>query len=503
MLLTHLLQNLHVLEAQGSTDIEIGQIRFDSRAVQSGDVFVAVRGAAVDGHQFIDKAIENGAVAVVQTDPLTSSETISLNKSITWIKVSDSAEALGQMASNYYGNPSADLTLIGITGTNGKTTTATLLWQLFTALGYKCGLIGTVENRVGEEVLLSTHTTPDAVRVHELIRKMADAGCSHVFMEVSSHAVHQRRIAGATFAGGVFTNLTHDHLDYHKTFAEYRDAKKKFFDDLPKTAFALTNADDKNGAIMLQNTRAKKQSYGLKKPADFKAKIIENSLEGLHLELDGAQIHARMIGEFNAYNLTAAYGVAMLLIRDKTSEVLKTSEVFQTTLLTALSNLTGAEGRFDYINHPSKPGCIGIVDYAHTPDALEKVLETIAKLKKKNSRIITVTGAGGDRDKTKRPIMAQVCARLSDQLVLTSDNPRTEDPATILKDMEAGLDAAALKKTLTIQDREQAIKTAIRLAGPNDVILVAGKGHEKYQDIQGVKHPFDDKQMLSKFFEEK
>ncbi len=491
MLLTHLLQNLQVLEAQGSTDIEIGQIRFDSRAVQPGDVFVAVRGAAVDGHQFIDKAIENGAVAVVYSEEVTSSHLL------TTIRVADSAEALGQMASNFYGNPSEGITLVGITGTNGKTTTATLLWQLFTAMGYKCGLIGTVENRVGQEVLSSTHTTPDAVRLHELLRKMADAGCSQVFMEVSSHAVHQRRIAGAVFAGGVFTNLTHDHLDYHKTFAEYRDAKKKFFDDLPKTAFALTNADDKNGMVMLQNTRAAKHTYSLKKPADFKAKIIENSLSGLHLELDGEQVHARMIGEFNAYNLAAAYGVATLLL----SKPMRFQE--KSDILTALSNLPGAEGRFDYLAHPSKPGCIGIVDYAHTPDALEKVLETIAKLKKKSSRVITVTGAGGDRDKTKRPLMAQVSARLSEQLILTSDNPRTEDPAAILKDMEAGLDAEGLRKTLTIQDREQAIKTAVRLAGPNDVILVAGKGHEKYQDIQGVKYPFDDKQMLSKFFEEK
>jgi UDP-N-acetylmuramoyl-L-alanyl-D-glutamate--2,6-diaminopimelate ligase len=492
MLLTHLLQNLQVLEAQGSTDIEIGQIRFDSRAVQPGDVFVAVLGAVVDGHEFIDKAIKNGAAAVVY------SEGVAFNYSLTMVRVADSAEALGQMASNYYYNPSADVDLIGITGTNGKTTTATLLWQLFTALGYKCGLIGTVENRVGEEVLSSTHTTPDAVRLHELLRKMADAGCSQVFMEVSSHAVNQRRIAGAMFVGGVFTNLTHDHLDYHKTFAEYRDAKKKFFDDLPKTAFALTNADDKNGLLMLQNTRADQYSYGLKKPADFKAKIIENSLEGLHLELDGAQIHARMIGEFNAYNLTAAFGVAQLV-----SRLSKSSRLGKSEILTVLSNLPGAEGRFEYINHPSKQGCIGIVDYAHTPDALEKVLETIAKLKKKTSRIITVTGAGGDRDKTKRPIMARVCAGLSDQLILTSDNPRTEDPAAILKDMEAGLDAEGQKKTLTIQDREQAIKTAIRLAGPNDVILVAGKGHEKYQDLQGVKYPFDDKEMLLKFFKEK
>ncbi|MFN0214437.1 MAG: UDP-N-acetylmuramoyl-L-alanyl-D-glutamate--2,6-diaminopimelate ligase [Saprospiraceae bacterium] len=491
MLLTHLLQNLQVLETQGSTNIEIGQIRFDSRAVQSGDVFVAVRGAVVDGHQFIDKAIENGAVAVVHSEAVTPSHRL------TTVRVADSAEALGQMASNYYGNPSEELALVGITGTNGKTTTVTLLWQLFTAVGYKCGLIGTVENRVGEEIIASTHTTPDAVRVHELLRKMADAGCSYVFMEVSSHAVHQRRIAGVYFTGGVFTNLTHDHLDYHKTFAEYRDAKKKFFDDLPKTAFALTNADDKNGALMLQNTKARKAAYGLKTPANFKAKIIENSLEGLHLELDGAQIHARMIGEFNAYNLTAAYGVAMLL-----AEFTKPSRFSKLDLLTSLSKLPGAEGRFDHINHPSKPGCIGIIDYAHTPDALEKVLETITKLKKKVSRVITVVGAGGDRDKTKRPIMAQVAARFSDQLILTSDNPRTEDPAAILKDMEAGLYAEGKKKTLNIQDREQAIKTAIRLARSNDVILVAGKGHEKYQDIQGVKYPFDDKQMLSKYFEE-
>ncbi len=477
MTLKQLLKNVQVQDIQGDTAVEVGQIRFDSRAVQPGDVFVAVKGVAADGHQFIDKAIENGAAAIVCEKPTANSQRPTA-------LVADSAEALGQMASNYYGNPSAAIKLIGITGTNGKTTTATLLWQLFTSLGYKCGLIGTVENRVGDVIVPSTHTTPDAIRVHGLFREMADAACSHVFMEVSSHAVHQRRIAGATFTGGVFTNLTHDHLDYHKTFAAYRDAKKKFFDDLPNTAFALTNIDDRNGAVMLQNTKATKSNYGLKKAADFKAKIIENSLNGLHLELDGAEIHARMIGEFNAYNLSAAYAVAALLGEEKTAT------------LTALSDLQGAEGRFEYINHPTKPGCIGIVDYAHTPDALEKVLKTIAKLKKKSSRIITVTGAGGDRDKTKRPIMAQVCARLSDQLILTSDNPRTEDPAAILQDMEAGLDKEALKKTLTIQDRKQAIKTAERLANANDVILVAGKGHEKYQDIQGVKHPFDDKKEL-------
>lgn len=478
MTINQLLQQIQVLETRGDLGMAVGQIRFDSRAVQPGDVFVAVRGAAVDGHQFIETALSKGAIAIVcEKAPDAPLET-------TIVVVKDSAEALGQMASNFFGNPSNEIKLIGITGTNGKTTTATLLWQLFTRMGYKCGLIGTVENRIGDVVLQSTHTTPDAVRLHQLFREMADAGCAYVFMEVSSHAVHQRRIAGAVFAGGVFSNLTHDHLDYHQTFAEYRDAKKLFFDGLPKAAFALTNIDDRNGAIMVQNTKAAKSTYGLKKPADFKTKIIENSLNGLHLELDGAQIHARMIGEFNAYNLTAAYGVAQLLHADKMET------------LTVLSDLPGAEGRFEYVNHPGKPGCIGIVDYAHTPDALEKVLETIAKLKKKSSRVITVAGAGGDRDKTKRPIMAQVCARLSDQVILTSDNPRTEDPAAILKDMEAGLDAEGLKKTLVISDREQAIKAAVRFAGPGDVVLVAGKGHEKYQDIQGVKHPFDDKKVL-------
>ncbi len=486
MKLVNLLLNAPIANAYGDLDIEVGQIRFDSRAVQPGDVFVAVAGSTVDGHDYIGKAVENGAkVIVVQygTDLKPYEDIPSLP---TAIEALDTAKVLGQMAANYYGNPSHEIKLIGVTGTNGKTTTVTLLWQLFTKLGFKCGLIGTVENRVGEQVLNSTHTTPDAVRLHALLRQMADAGCSYVFMEVSSHAVDQQRIAGAKFAGAIFTNLTHDHLDYHKTFAAYRDAKKKFFDDLPESAFALTNSDDRNGSVMLQNTKAAKHSYGLKKMADFKAKIIENALSGLHLELDGTQMMARMIGEFNAYNLTAAYGVARLAARD----------MDKASILVVLSDLRGAEGRFDYVQHPSKPGCIGIVDYAHTPDALEKVLETIHQLKKKNSKVITVAGAGGDRDRTKRPVMAQVSARLSDQLILTSDNPRTEDPVQILKDMEAGLDAEGMKKTLTIADREQAIKTAVRLAGLNDVILVAGKGHEKYQDINGVKYEFDDKKVL-------
>jgi len=496
---SQLLAQVAVLDSVGDLGIEVGQVRFDSRAVQPGDVFVAVRGVAVDGHQFIDKAIEQGATAVV-CEPGADLTTFKKLSNLTLVQVADSAEALGQMASNFYQNPSEDLTLIGITGTNGKTTTATLLWQLYTRLGYRCGLIGTVENRIGDTVVPSTHTTPDAVSLHALLRRMADAGCGLVFMEVSSHAVHQRRIAGATFAGGVFTNLTHDHLDYHQTFANYRDAKKRFFDDLPKTAFALINADDKNGAFMLQNTRAAKHTYALKKPADFKTKIIENSLQGLHLELNGMEFHTRMIGEFNAYNLTATYGTAHLMA--KFTKPQRFSKLDTADILTALSDLQGAEGRFDYVSHPAKAGCIGIVDYAHTPDALEKVLETIQKLKKKSSRVITVAGAGGDRDRSKRPVMAQVAARFSDQLILTSDNPRTEDPAAILHDMEAGLGAEELKKTLVIQDRDQAIKTAVRLAGPGDVILVAGKGHEKYQDVNGVKHPFDDKQLILKYFEQ-
>ncbi len=492
MTLNHLLQNVRTTDIAGDTAVEIGAVRFDSRLVQPGDVFVAVRGAQVDGHAFIDKAIEKGATAIVceRGTDLTTFQKLSNLGGKTVVHVADSAEALGQMASSYFGNPSGELQLVGVTGTNGKTTVVTLLWQLLSRLGHTCGLIGTIENRIGSHAVASTHTTPDPVQLHELLRRMADARCSHVFMEVSSHAVHQKRIAGAVFTGGVFTNLTHDHLDYHETFANYRDAKKKFFDDLPENAFALTNIDDRNGMVMLQNTRAAKHTYGLKKPAGFKSKILENNLDGLYLELDGALLHARMIGEFNAYNLTAAYAVAVLLGRDKMET------------LTALSDLRGAEGRFDYLKHPSKTGCIGIVDYAHTPDALEKVLETIQKLRRKNARVITVAGAGGDRDKTKRPLMAQVCARLSDQVILTSDNPRTEDPATILRDMEAGLDTEALKKTLVIEDREQAIKTAVRLAGAGDVILIAGKGHEKYQDIMGVKHPFDDKETLKKFFYE-
>jgi UDP-N-acetylmuramoyl-L-alanyl-D-glutamate--2,6-diaminopimelate ligase len=492
MQLSTLLTGTQILETIGldAAKIEIKEIQFDSRKVAPGDVFVAIKGVTYDGHDYIETAIKKGAVAVVcETLPNindTNNQNALNQSTLTVIRVLNAAETLGKMAANFYKHPSKQMKLVGITGTNGKTTTATLLHQLFTGLGYKVGLIGTVENRIGTEILKSTHTTPDAVRLQGLFKVMADAGCSHIFMEVSSHAVHQKRIAGAHFVGGIFTNLTQDHLDYHRTFAEYRDAKKEFFDHLPSSAFALTNADDKNGAFMLQNTKAKKKSYGLKKIADYRSKIIENALEGLQLRLDGEQFHARLIGEFNAYNLTAVYATAELLGLEKIE------------ILTVLSNLQGAEGRFEYFMHPTKK-CIGIVDYAHTPDAVEKVLETIQKLKKRSAKVITVIGCGGDRDKTKRPIMAQTAASLSNQLILTNDNPRTENPLQILADMEAGLTPEQLANTLTLDNREQAIKTACKMAAAGDIILVAGKGHEKYQDIMGVKHDFDDMEMLKKY----
>lgn len=459
--------------------LPISGICADSRQVQPGNLFVAVRGVHADGHAYIQSAIEKGAAAVL-AETFTPEQ---LSLKVPLLTAKDTAEALGWAASNFYDRPSQQMQVVGVTGTNGKTSTVTLLWQLFTRLGATCGLIGTVENRIGAQILSSTHTTPDAVNLQRMLRAMADAHCQYVFMEVSSHAIQQRRISGLQFAGAVFSNITHDHLDYHGTFAAYRDAKKQLFDDLTPRAFALTNIDDKNGLFMLQNTKAHKHTYGLKKPADFKTKIIENDLSGLYLQLDGLPLHARMIGEFNAYNLSAVYATAILLEQDKMET------------LTALSDLRGAEGRFDYIIDP-KNNIMGIVDYAHTPDAVEKVLETIKKLKKPASKVITVLGCGGDRDKTKRPIMAKVAAQWSNQVILTSDNPRTEDPNAILKDMEAGLNPEELKKTLIIENREQAIKTAVRLAQNQDIILVAGKGHEKYQEIMGVKHDFDDKETL-------
>lgn len=468
-----------VLSVAGALDIEVQTLQIDSRAVKSSDVYVAMKGLTADGHDFIDSAIANGAAAVLCTVMPAK-----LQPEVTYVQVAEIREVLGEMASRYYGDPSRSITLVGVTGTNGKTTVATLLYQLFGLLGYKVGLISTVENRIANEVIPATHTTPDVVSLNGLLRQMVDAGCEYAFMEVSSHSVDQRRIAGVQFAGAVFTNMSHDHLDYHKTFDNYIAAKKRFFDDLDTGAFALTNVDDKRGEVMLQNTAAEKLSYGLHKMCTYKGRIISNSIEGLALKLNGQEAHFRMIGSFNAYNLLAVYGVATRL-------GFEPDEV-----LTAMSRLEGALGRFEKVQ-VEKTKTIGIVDYAHTPDALENVLETIRAVKESSRRVITVVGCGGDRDKTKRPVMAQVASRLSSRVILTSDNPRTEDPEEILDQMEAGLAADSRKNVLRITDRKQAIKTAAMLATDGDIILIAGKGHETYQDINGVKHPFDDKKVLT------
>lgn len=481
-ILQDILYKVHLRQVLGGTGIDVRSIQIDSRKVEPGCVFVAIRGAQSDGHAFIDKAIAAGAVAVVcDTMPHV------VNENITYLQVNNTSEAVAHMANQFYGEPSAKMKLVGVTGTNGKTTIATVLFKLFMQLGYKCGLISTVQNQIADAIIPATHTTPDAVSLNALLRQMYDEHCTHVFMECSSHAIHQHRITGLHFTGALFSNITHDHLDYHKTFEEYIRVKKKFFDDLPSDSFAISNADDKRGEVMLQNTHAKKYLYSLKTPADFKGKILENALTGLVMTVNDKEVHFRLIGEFNAYNLLAVYGAAVCLGED--------SE----TVLTTLSMLSGAEGRFDYIVSASL--IIGIVDFAHTPDALENVLMTIKKLRKGYERVITVVGCGGDRDKTKRPIMAQTACDLSDKVILTSDNPRTEDPAQILRDMEADLNSAAKRKYISIEDRKEAIKTAVSFANREDIILVAGKGHEKYQDIKGVKHPFDDKEVLQQMFE--
>jgi UDP-N-acetylmuramoyl-L-alanyl-D-glutamate--2,6-diaminopimelate ligase len=481
--LSDILYGVRITAVNGNTDIAVENVQIDSRKVGAGSLFVAVRGTVSDGHQFIQKAIDQGAVAIVSEELVQP-----LSPNVTHIQVADSAEAAGQIAHSFYGRPSEQVRLVGVTGTNGKTTIATLLYKLFTALGYDCGLVSTVENVIAGNVIPSTHTTPDAVSLNALLRQMADAGCSHVFMEVSSHAVHQHRIAGLTFAGGLFSNITHDHLDYHKTFDEYIKAKKGFFDQLPATAFAITNADDKRGMVMLQNTAARKLTYSLKTVADFKGKILENSLTGLVMTVNDQEVHFRLIGEFNAYNLLAVYGAAVNLGEDKQQ------------VLQCLSNITGAEGRFDYIIS-QKDRILGIVDYAHTPDALVNVLSTIKKLRKGHEQIITVVGCGGDRDRAKRPVMGQVACDNSDKVIFTSDNPRSEDPLQILADMEEGLTTAAKTKFFSIPDRKQAIKTAVSMAGPEDIVLIAGKGHEKYQDVKGVKHHFDDKEVLQEMYD--
>lgn len=480
--LSDIIQGLAFTELQGSADVEISAVVFDSRKVVPGCLFVAVKGTVVDGHDYIEQAVKDGAAAVI-CEELPHHVT----GEVDFLMVSDSAAALGIVAANFYDNPSDKLKLVGVTGTNGKTTIATLLYKLFRDLGYKCGLLSTVENQVNGQVVASTHTTPDPVELNSLLNDMVALGCDYCFMEVSSHAVAQHRIEGLQFSGAIFSNLTHDHLDYHKTFDAYLKAKKTFFDQLPKTAFALTNVDDKNGNVMLQNTKAHKKSYALKNMADFKVKILENQFGGLLLNIDGEEAWFRLVGSFNAYNLLAVYATAMLLDQDKAN------------VLTSLSKLSGAEGRFDYIISPNK--VVGIVDYAHTPDAVQNVLTTIHDLRKNTEKVITIIGCGGDRDKSKRPIMASMACEWSDKVILTSDNPRSEDPAQIIKDMEAGVTAANARKTISIVDRREAIKTACHLAQPGDIILLAGKGHEKYQEIQGVKNHFDDKEELLKQFD--
>ncbi|MER3498969.1 MAG: UDP-N-acetylmuramoyl-L-alanyl-D-glutamate--2,6-diaminopimelate ligase [Chitinophagaceae bacterium] len=483
MLLRDILYKVNIRSVAGSTELKIADVQIDSRKIKNGSLFIAVKGVGADGHQFIEKAIEAGAAAVV-CEQLPAS----LKSGVTYIQVENSAAATGYIAHHFFGQPSEKMTVVGVTGTNGKTTIATLLYKLFTALGYKCGLISTVENHIGDKIVPATHTTPDAISLNSLLKQMEDEQCTHVFMEASSHAIHQHRITGLQFAGGIFSNITHDHLDYHKTFDEYIKVKKKFFDDLPSTAFAISNADDKRGQVMLQNTSAKKYYYSLCTMADFKGKILDNSLTGLVMTVNEQEVHFRLIGEFNAYNLLAVFGTAVCLGEDK-HEVLR-----------CLSVLTGAEGRFDYMVSP-KEKVIAIVDYAHTPDALLNVLATIKKLKKGFEQVITVVGCGGDRDKTKRPVMAEVACEHSDKVIFTSDNPRSEDPQQIIKDMEAGLNASAKRKYISIVDRKEAIKTAISLAKPEDIVLIAGKGHEKYQEIKGVKYHFDDKEIMREVFE--
>ena len=483
MLLQDVLYKVAIRSVTGSTSVEVSGVEIDSRKITAGKVFVAVKGVAADGHQFIDKAIENGASVIVYQ------EAVEIQKEgLVYVQVENSGAAAAYMATNFFGRPSEKLKLVGVTGTNGKTTIATLLYKLFTRLGYKCGLLSTVENQIGSTTMPATHTTPDAVSLNQLLNQMVEAGCTHVFMETSSHAVHQHRVTGLQYAGGIFSNITHDHLDYHKTFDEYIRVKKAFFDSLPSSAFAISNADDKRGTVMLQNTNAKKYYYSLRTVAEFKGKILDNNLAGLVMMVNDIEVHFRMIGEFNAYNLLAVYGAAICLGEDKQE------------VLTALSLLTGAEGRFDYVVSP-KEKVIAIVDYAHTPDALLNVLATIKKLKKGFEQVITVVGCGGDRDRTKRPVMAEAACEHSDKAIFTSDNPRSEDPVQIIKDMEEGLSAAARRKYISIVDRKEAIKTAISLAKPEDIILIAGKGHEKYQEVKGVRNHFDDKELVKEFFE--
>lgn len=483
MLLREILYKVAIEAVHGSTEVEVNNIHFDSRKIESNDVFVAIRGTVSNGHDFIDKAISSGA-SVIICDELPSN----LLSQITYVKVKDTNEALAFLATNFYDNPSQKLQLVGITGTNGKTTIASLLYQLFKKAGYKVGLLSTVKIMVNDVEHKATHTTPDSLTINYYLNEMIEAGCNYCFMEVSSHGIHQKRTEGLHFVGGVFTNLSHDHLDYHPTFAEYRDVKKSFFDNLPKTAFAISNIDDKNGTVMMQNTKAKKLTYALKTYADYKANIIENQLSGLLLKINEQEVWVRLIGTFNAYNLLAIYSVAIQL------------GIENLDALRLLSELESVSGRFQFI--VSKEKITAIVDYAHTPDALENVLSTINDIRTKNEQLITVVGCGGDRDKTKRPVMANIATEMSDKTILTADNPRTENPETIIAEMEAGVTAVNYKKYMSISDRKQAIKTACQLAQPNDIILIAGKGHETYQEINGVRHDFDDMKIVKEILEQ-
>ncbi len=475
-----ILYGVHLLSVKGSTHVEVNHLTFDSRTARAGSMFFAIKGVVSDGHDYIAQVIENGCQMIVAEKEVDVPENVNL------VLVDSSANALSIVAHNFYGEPSRYLKLIGVTGTNGKTTIATLLYNLYTALGYQTGLISTVVNRICDREIPATHTTPNPIALNELLAEMVEEGVSHCFMEVSSHAIHQQRIGGLIFAGGAFTNITHDHLDYHKTFKEYINVKKAFFDGLPREAFALTNSDDKNGLVMLQNTKAKQRTYSMKSMSDYKVRVMENQFSGLVVTIDGIELWTRLIGDFNAYNLLCVYAIARELGED------------QTEVLTELSKLNSVEGRFQYVRSTS--GITAIVDYAHTPDALQNVLKTIENIRTRNETVFTVVGCGGDRDKTKRPAMAGIACELSDQVIFTADNPRSEDPNTIIEDMMAGVDGTQFRKTLSIVDRAQAIKTAVAMAQPDDIILIAGKGHEKYQDIKGVKHDFDDLQTVVELF---
>ena len=482
MILSDLLRKIEVLETSGSMQLDVTGIQIDSRQVQPGHLFIAVKGTQTDGHAYIDKALALGAVAVLQSDPLPAEP----QPGVTYVRVADTESVTGPVATHFYGDPSHRLRLVGVTGTNGKTTIATLLYNMFRGFGFKCGLCSTVCNYIDGREIPASHTTPDPITLNRLLSQMADEGCEYAFMECSSHAIHQKRIGGLRFAGGIFTNLTRDHLDYHKTFDAYRDAKKAFFDALPRGAFAITNADDKNGLVMVQNTQATVRTYSTRTAADFKGRILEESLEGMLLDIDGQEVSVRFVGRFNVQNLLAVYGAGIMLGHTP-AEVLR-----------VLSTLHPVNGRFEAIRSPR--GVSAIIDYAHTPDALENVLTAISEIVQGKGQIITVCGAGGNRDKGKRPLMAQEAARFSDRVIITSDNPRFEEPQDIINDMLAGLDAEQMRKTVSIADRREAIRAAAMMAQPGDVILVAGKGHEPYQDVKGVKHHFDDHEEVRKAF---